>query len=205
MARASPRQVWVVGLTGGLAGGAFLAAAQAFATALAREPPPQMFRAWGSLLLGRRILEGLPNDLEVPLGLAVHLVVAGALGVAYGLLVSRLGTRRRDSFASQFLYGALFGAAVWVVNYQLLSRVLFPAMRAADPVRPALQLVLHVIAFGVPLGWWVAMKLRDFEVEGVHVRRHLKQTPSGPEEREVAERWMDRHHPRDEGPRPPGP
>ena len=86
--------------------------------------------------------------LAIVAGLAVHIAASTVFGFAYGLVASAESPITRRSWLKQLGTGGLFGAAIWAVDFHLIARVGYPWFLETGL---ALQLVLHVLAFGVPL------------------------------------------------------
>jgi hypothetical protein len=88
------------------------------------------------------------SALAIPLGLIIHFSLVTTYGFLYGLMSSdaRLATRlnpRREAGL-----GALYGATIWLVNFQLVARWFYPWLYETAPLG---QFLLHVVAFGVVL------------------------------------------------------
>lgn len=103
---------------------------------------------FASLVMGEGVLQ------VQSLGpLIIGTLVTVALSTLYGMLYtlfnppSMLGDRTK--WHLQALFGALFGALLWLINFQLFSRLLFPWLVATPQ---AVLLVSHALFFGLPLG-----------------------------------------------------
>ena len=135
----SPARPLVPNLARGAAGGllsgaAFIAATMWFVSSLdmpARGP----LRAISTIVLGNGALDD--GSANAAVGLIVHAVLSVAYGVAFGVVVSRI---RSDGVVA--LLGALFGAALFVVNFLVLAPLQFTPFEGAN--KP-FELVVHVM------------------------------------------------------------
>ena len=115
--------------------------------------PPRMIAAIG---MGKGVL---PPPAAFDLGvmmvaMAIHFVLAILLGVILGLIVSRWKLGLMASIG----VGAIFGLAVYLVNFYGFT-ALFPWFAMA---RTPITLVTHVV-FGIVLGWsYHALAVRHF-------------------------------------------
>lgn len=128
------------GVVGGiLAGALFLAANMWFATSVG-DP------AKGPLLMMSTILKGdeamMAGTASVAVGLAVHVVLSAAFGAVFAALASRLRTAGAIAAA-----GMAHGAVLYLLNFKVLSPVLFTTFEMANQ---PFELVVHV-AFGALL------------------------------------------------------
>ena len=111
------------------------------------------WRAFASIPLGQRALEDMAQSTALPVGIVVHFALSALFGLVYGRISAGLSTAARRSWARQALLGLAFGAALYLVNFQLVARAAFPWFLAMNqPV----QLALHALFFGVPLGLTMA-------------------------------------------------
>ena len=115
--------------------------------------PPRMIAAIG---MGKDVLPPPATfDLGVMIvAMAIHFVLAILLGMILGLIVSR----RKLGLMASIGAGAIFGLAVYLVNFYGLT-ALFPWFAMA---RTPITLLTHVI-FGTVLGWsYHALAVRHF-------------------------------------------
>jgi hypothetical protein len=93
-----------------------------------------------------------PDDLAV--GIFSHAWLSALFGIVFALLLPVFGPRLRaiahGELRTLFLAGALYGLALYVVNYQLLGRIVFTWF--SGPHRPDLviSVLVHLI-FGLVL------------------------------------------------------
>ncbi|MBX3472222.1 MAG: hypothetical protein KF878_35670 [Planctomycetes bacterium] len=133
----------------GLVAGAVLLAAEIVAALLAGLSPRLPLRVAASLVMGSAAIEGPPAFGVMVLGTLLHLALAALYGWIYGAIHRVASPAAQRSFGLQALGGATFGLALWVVNVQIVARGLYPWVLERDPW---VQALLHVAAFGVPLG-----------------------------------------------------
>jgi hypothetical protein len=132
---------WLLrGALGGIAAGAlFLALTMWFATSVG-DP------AKGPLLMISTILKGddamMNGTASVHVGLAVHVGLSALFGVAFAALAARLRTNGAVAVA-----GIVYGAALYVVNFKILTPAAFPVFKMANQ---PFELVVHVV-FGTLL------------------------------------------------------
>ncbi len=128
------------GVVGGIvAGGLFLAATMWFATSVG-DPAKAPLLMMSTLVKGDEAM--MAGTASVGLGLAVHLVLSAGFGVAFAMIASRLRTAGTLAAA-----GVAYGAALYVVNFKVLSPTLFTTFKMANQ---PFELVVHV-AFGALL------------------------------------------------------
>jgi len=155
---ASSRRDWKAldlfhcGITGGILAGSVYAAAQAAISGLQGRPLVEPLRLTASLLLGSVALD--PESLSPPaVGLFIHLMISAFYGAVFLFLHWEL-KRHNETPERLILDGALFGFAVWVINFFLIAPRAYPQFLALDPVWNGL--VAHAFLFGAPLGIYVA-------------------------------------------------
>lgn len=121
------------------AGAAFLAVTMWFATSMG-DP------ARGPLLMISTIVQGdeamMNGTASVGIGVAVHIALSALFGVVFALLVSRI---RSDGALA--LAGALYGTALYVLNFKLIAPAVFPIFEMANQ---PFELAVHVV-FGALL------------------------------------------------------
>ncbi len=135
------RASWLVGgaVGGILAGAVFLAATMWFATSVG-DPVK------GPLLMISSIVKGddamMTGSASVGVGLVVHLGLSALFGVVFALLAPRLKSNGALAVA-----GTLYGAALYLINFKILSPIAFPVFQMANQ---PFELVVHVV-FGTLL------------------------------------------------------
>lgn len=139
------------GLTAGLVAGVVLACAEVIAAGAMGMPIETPFRMFASLGLGQEAMDAGATSLgEVVLvGGIVHFGLSALFGLGYGLFNLVIPERKRDSGWAQAGLGVTYGAALFLVNFHVIARVAYPWFLDAPQT---LQLGLHALAFGLPLG-----------------------------------------------------
>jgi len=137
------------GLTSGLIAGVLFATAETITAAAIGESPVMPFKMFASVVLGAWAL-GSTSPAVLVAGGAVHLALSAFFGLFYGIYNSALTLETRRSLRRQSLIGTAYGVLLWLVNFQVLARVLFRAWFLELPPGP--QVVMHGLAFGLPLG-----------------------------------------------------
>lgn len=138
------------GIAYGLIAGLVFGMVELIASAAMGGPVLMPVRMFSSVLLGQEAFsEVVWLGWVVAVGLGVHFALSALLGLLYGALQSRMSVEGRTSWGRQSAVGLLFGAAIWLVNFQIIARLFYPWFLEAPQF---LQLTLHAVAFGWPLG-----------------------------------------------------
>ncbi|MGA7272715.1 MAG: DUF6789 family protein [Acidimicrobiia bacterium] len=128
------------GLIGGVVAGAVFIAINMWFNSSIGQPATAPFRLISTLVLGAGALQS--GAASVPLGVVVHIVISGIFGVIFAYLAPRFATN-----GTLALGGALYGVAVYVVDFLVLAQTVFTQFQAPnDP----LELAAHVV-FGLVL------------------------------------------------------
>ena len=137
--RPRPGQYLFVGIIGGfLAGVAFIALTSWFDTA-AGLPRLTPFRLVASLAEG-------PNNIathDLWVGMAIHAVLSAIFGLIFAILTAAIRSATLVAFA-----GLIYGAAIYIVDFQVLARIIpqFSAFRTANqPFEAAVHLVFGAV------------------------------------------------------------
>lgn len=141
----------------GLLAGAALLVAEVLAALVAGAPPTLPLRLVASVALGSPAVEGPPAVGLLVAGTFVHLALSGLFGWVYGAAQRIARPATRASLARQALGGALFGLALWLLNFQVVARAAYPWLLAPSQV---VQALLHALVFGAPLGLLFAASAR---------------------------------------------
>ncbi len=128
---------------GALAGGVFAAITMWF-TASMGQPASMPLMMISAMVQGQDAL--MAGTASPAVGVAVHMVLSIAFGVGFAALATRL-----KSNALIAVVGAIYGVALYVVNFLIVSPLLFPWF--ADANQP-FELVIHVV-FGVLVSYAV--------------------------------------------------
>lgn len=137
------------GAGAGLLAGILFAVAQLAATVMAGDPAVLTFRRTASVLLGPAALATTPTATAIAVAVVAHLYLSTIYGVCYGIYNSALTRTTRRTAGRQAVIGAIYSGLLYLVNFQVFARALYPWLLALPQ---AAQLVLHVAGFGVPLG-----------------------------------------------------
>lgn len=151
------RRSWREGITAGIIAGMVFAMMEIVGAAMMGNPPLMPVRMFASVVLGQ---EAMQDSLGTALivGTVAHLALSAVFGVVYGLLAARASEATRTSFGRQAGLGILFGLAVWLVNFQIVARVLYPWFLGTPQF---LQAMMHGLFFGLPLALlWAAAERR---------------------------------------------
>jgi hypothetical protein len=154
------------GVGSGLLAGAMFAAAQVIAAVTTGDSAVIAFRRSASVLLGPAALTTTPTAVAIVVGVIAHAYLSTMYGLSYGVYNSALSASTRRSAPRQAAIGALYGVALWLGNLQLFARIVFPWLLA---VPQPVQVFLHAVCFGLPLGLRYAAAER--------AARHVAQLP----------------------------
>lgn len=143
------------GIVGGLiAGVVYFVFAIAITIALggvaAVETP---LRQIGAVALGEQALSPDYNlTSAVIAGNVVHFALSAVYGAIFALIARALGLA---TGAMLIVAGAVYGLAIYAVNRLVIFPALFPWFMANDPL---IQSLLHALAFGAVIGWWLSRR-----------------------------------------------
>jgi uncharacterized membrane protein YagU involved in acid resistance len=112
----------------------------------------------------------MAGQTSAAVGLVVHIVMSAAFGIVFALIAPMLRTNGTAALA-----GTLYGAALYVVNFLVLSPLLFPVFQDANQ---PFELFAHIV-FGTVL---------SFFFYGSGVRRDEGFLAIGPADRAAAVR-----------------
>jgi hypothetical protein len=135
------------GITAGLIAGVIFAMMEIAGAAMMGNPPLMPVRMFASVVLGQGAMQG-PLGVPLVVGTIAHLVLSAGFGIVYGLLAARTSEATKTSFGRQAGLGILFGLVVWLVNFHIIARVLYPWFLGAPQF---LQAMMHGLFFGLPL------------------------------------------------------
>ncbi|WNG35416.1 hypothetical protein F0U61_18375 [Archangium violaceum] len=143
-------RVLAKGITYGLIAGLIFAVVKIIGSVSMGNPAWMPVRMFSSVLLGREAFSDVVwRGWFTALGLGVHFGLSALLGLIYAVIESQMSVEGRTSWGRQSAVGLLFGAAVWLVNYQIIARLFYPWFLETPQF---LQLALHAVVFGWPLG-----------------------------------------------------
>lgn len=154
------------GLIGGLVAGAVFAVAEML---LAAAMGVSMLMPWAfsaSILLGQEALTAPFTLATFIIGFVVHFVLSALFGLIWGATAKSVSRGIRDSYGPHALAAMIYGLVVWLVNFQVIARIVYPWFLGTNAL---VQLLLHALAFGLPLGLYLCARLRP--IEGRAARR----------------------------------
>lgn len=122
------------GIGGLFAGLLFAAVTMWFVTSLGM-PARTPLLMISTIVLGEDAMAG--GDANIATGMAVHVVLSIAFGVVFALIAGRLRTNGAVALA-----GLVFGALLYVLNFQILARIWFDPFRMANQ---PFELVVHLV------------------------------------------------------------
>lgn len=137
------------GLGLGVLAGVLFAIMEVVGAAIMGNPPLMPLRMFASVVLGEGALESASLGTAVVVGSVLHLALSAAFGLVYVLINRRLSVETRSSWGRQAAIGLGFGAMLWLVNFQIVARVLYPWFLMTPQF---LQMLMHAMFFGLPLG-----------------------------------------------------
>jgi hypothetical protein len=141
------RAVFVDGAVAGLAAGAILLLFEIGAMPLTGNPWAIPLGMMASILAGQEAMsEGFPIPTAVLAGLVAHVAISTFWGVVFAWIASGMRLRTQPRLVCA---GVIFGFAVWLIDYFLVTRVAWSWFRQANsPV----QFLGHTLFYGLPLG-----------------------------------------------------
>lgn len=142
----------------GIAAGIIFGIMEMIGAALMGDPLLMPLRMFASVVLGQAALSTTPLSTAVIVGTIAHLVLSGIFGFVFGFIASRLSADTRRSWGAQVAIGLLFGAALWLVNFQIIARALYPWFLNTPQL---LQVLMHALFFGLPLALFYASAERS--------------------------------------------
>jgi uncharacterized membrane protein YagU involved in acid resistance len=112
----------------------------------ARVPPIVIMQSVASGLIGKAAYEG--GASTAVLGVVCHYSMALIIASIFWLASRRLGFMTRHAVAA----GLAFGVCVYLVmNFVVIPLSAFPTQMTYTPVRVAINVVAHMVLFGLPI------------------------------------------------------
>lgn len=133
----------------GLVAGAIFAIMEMIGAALMGDPPLMPVRMFASTVLGEQALTETPLGTAVVVGIVAHFALSAIYGLIYGAINGTFSAATETSYGRQAGLGLLFGAALWLINFQIIARILYPWFLMTPQF---LQMAMHAVFFGLPLG-----------------------------------------------------
>lgn len=141
------RALWEGAAYGLLAGVVFLST-QVIVSLRGGGTPLDTFRWLASILMGAHAFTASWAAALV-VGMGVHLALSAGWGVVFAVIAVLEPDAVRESWFAQLVLGALFGLAVWFVDFVVLAHVFYGWLLGLPP---ATELAIHVVFYGAPLG-----------------------------------------------------
>jgi hypothetical protein len=138
------------GAAGGIVAGLIFVAFELIVSAVMMGPEAffMPLRMIGAIALGPAALEPSYSLWTVGLaGVVVHLVLAIIYGAVFALVFGGLRSASADVGI-----GAVYGFALWLINFYVIAPMAFPWFLEANPI---VQFIAHTLFFGAVLGWYM--------------------------------------------------
>jgi hypothetical protein len=154
---AQPReQLLLTGIVGGIVAGVVFAMAEMVMSLAMGGPFLAPLQMIGAIALGPSVLPpAVATVSTVIVGLIVHMTLSAMYGVIF-VYVLALGNQLNTSTGRLLLYGSIFGLALWVINFLLISQfIAFPwFFHGANQFW--MGFIAHTFFFGTVIGGYVA-------------------------------------------------
>ena len=161
------RQSVKTGVIAGLLVGVFFAVLEMIGAAAMGASALSPWHAFASTVLGRGATQGGGGG-TIFVGVIAHFVLCAIYGGVYGLYVGALPDEARRSWPRQAFSGLIYGVLLYVLNFQIIARLIYPWFLGANQLW---QFVLHTLFFGIPLGLMMAYAA-NHEVRAPSEARH---------------------------------
>lgn len=150
-------RIWGPGIATGVGAGVVFAIVEVIAAVAMGMSPLTPFRMFASVVLGRAALETTAVGSAFIVGLITHLVLSAVFGVIYVALNSGTSLENRASAGRQSAYGLIYGTLLWLVNFQVIARLVYPWFLGTNQIA---QWLMHALAYGLPLAVMYALSWR---------------------------------------------
>ena len=148
------------GLLGGLVAGAVFAIAQMLLAVAMGASYTTPWAFFASILLGQGAITGPFTLATFIVGFVVHFVLSALFGLIWGATAKSVSRGIRDEYGAHAVAAMVYGLVIWLVNFQVIARFVYPWFLETNTL---LQLLLHAVAFGLPLGLYLCARLRPLE------------------------------------------
>jgi hypothetical protein len=136
-------------VTAGLLAGLLFAIVKTIGAGAMGASPMIPWRMFASTVLGERALEQTPLGGTIVVGVLAHFVLSAIFGVIYSVAAHRfLSDKTRRSYAREAALGLLFGIGLYLVNFHVTARLLYPWFMTGNQ---GAQFIHHTVFFGLPL------------------------------------------------------
>lgn len=136
------------GLGFGIVAGVIFALAEIFATAIMGDPALMPLQLFASIVMGQEAFAATAGGGVLFIGVIVHLVLSASFGLIYGVINAQFNATTQTNWGRQVWLGLAFGVGLWLVNFQIIARILYPWFLGTSQFA---QVVLHALFFGLPL------------------------------------------------------
>lgn len=134
-------------------------------------------RMSASILLGWAAIQNISDTIAWIAGVFIHLVLSAIFGLIFGWLNSGLSNAVRRNWPIQGILGMIYGFVLWLINFQLIARHLYPWYLG---LAQGYQAVLFALFYGLPLGLMFAAAARSGRLKARSRPVHrLEVTPTG--------------------------
>ncbi|MBI3979637.1 MAG: hypothetical protein HY331_15765 [Chloroflexi bacterium] len=146
------------GAIGGVVAGIVFAIFEMVAMALMGAPVQAPLRMIGAIPLGADSLSpAYPAETAIVVGAVTHLILSAIFGVVFALIVAAL-PQLAASAATLVVAASIYGFLLWIVNFQIIGRLLFPWFLMADQLIAGF--IAHTFFYGSVLGAYLASVLQ---------------------------------------------
>lgn len=148
------------GLVGGLVAGAILALASMLVSAALGASMSTPWALFASILLGQQAVNTPFTAGTFVVGFVVHFVLSALFGLLWGAVAKSVSRGIRDDWGAHAVAAMIYALLLWLVNFQVIARVVYPWFLATHQLA---WLLLHALTFGLPLGLYLTARLRPME------------------------------------------
>lgn len=114
------------------------------------------FRMPASITLGQAAMsKTAPISIVVAAGLINNVIIGAWWGLVFGLLLALTGSKWASG--GIVTLAMVFGSLVWLLSFYLIAPLAWPWLQTLSSVR---LFIGHVFLFGLPLGLWVASRIK---------------------------------------------
>lgn len=156
------------GIGYGIVAGIIFGTTEIVASAIMGNPAVMPLRMFASVVWGQAAMSTPSVGSVILVGGLAHLALSAIFGGIYGLGDALFSAQTRKSYGIQIVYGLLFGIALWFVNFQIIARAAYPWFLDAPQ---GLQLAMHAVFYGLPLGIMYAASERHAPIERLAPRQ----------------------------------
>lgn len=147
--RTEERRGALDGVLFGWMAGVFMLFAQIAVSILEGGPPWAPLQPFKQMVMGDPHVTGAGPLWAFLIGFAFHSVLSAIFGSFFCALVNHFFPMRvHRSWGAITGFGVAYGAVLWLVNLQLIARVMFPSFLQSPQIA---QLLIHAFGFGLPL------------------------------------------------------